>query len=150
MDYVKKIAVTAAAAAISVFGMTGVVTALHSAASATRHAHAPAVACSATEDSYLTDCHGHRLDYAGGQWAPRATIRTTARLLPTAAQLRKPLPRWFHAMPAPRYVALDACGRWPQYGLGNDKRGQVVPGVEVWAPHTDGAVYCASGHVSTP
>jgi hypothetical protein len=26
------------------------------------------VACAATEDSYLTDCHGHRLDYHDGGW----------------------------------------------------------------------------------
>jgi len=53
-------------------------------------------------------------------------------------------------MPAPKRVALDACGRWPKYGLGENKKGQIVPGVEVWAPNTDGAVYCQSGHVSLP
>jgi hypothetical protein len=65
MDYIQKIAITAAAGAVTIFGMTGAVTALHSAAVA-RHAHT--AACSATEDSYLTDCHGRRLDYAHGQW----------------------------------------------------------------------------------
>jgi hypothetical protein len=60
------------------------------------------------------------------------------------------MPKWFHVVRAPNRVALDACGRWPKYGLGENKKGQIVPGVEVSAPNTDGAVYCESGHVSTP
>lgn len=101
------------------------------------------VACSATEDSYLTDCHGHRLQYAHGEW-------TAPQLLPTQAQLKAPLPHWFHAMTAPRYVARDSCGKWPKFGLKGHINGTVVEGVEVWALHTDGAVYCQDGHISGP
>lgn len=63
---------------------------------------------------------------------------------------------WLHVQAAPRWVARDACGRWPQYGLGKDMRGQVVPGAEVWPLNehgqqvTDGVVICRSGKVAGP
>lgn len=66
------------------------------------------------------------------------------------------VPPWLHVQPAPRRVARDACGRWPQYGLGTDKRGQVVPGVLVWPVDSkgrqvsDGFVACESGKVAMP
>lgn len=97
------------------------------------------VACSRTEDSYLTDCHGHRLAYRHGGWFARGGV-----------------PAWLHAEPAPRWVALDACGRWPQFGLGKGRRGQVVAAAEVWPVNgkgrqtSDGFVACESGKVSLP
>jgi hypothetical protein len=64
------------------------------------------------------------------------------------------VPAWLHMIRAPRSVARDACGRWPQFGLGKDKRGQIVPGEEIWPAgpgwRSDGIVFCASGFVAQP
>ncbi len=62
------IAAAAAAAAASTAVMAVAIATAPQSASSGQHAHR--VACAATEDSYLTDCHGHRLDYP-----PRRVVR---------------------------------------------------------------------------
>jgi len=89
-----------------------------------------------------------------GALASAALTVTPASASPATHSVQ--VPSWLHVQAAPRAVALESCGRWPQFGLGKGKRGQVVPGVEEWPVNSrgrqtsDGFVACQSGKVVTP
>lgn len=65
-------------------------------------------------------------------------------------------PAWLRIVPVSQHEARDACGLWPQHGMGQGKRGQVVPGVEVFTvnrhgvPVGDGDVHCQSDRIARP
>lgn len=127
------------------------------------------VACAATEDSYLTDCHGHRLDYRHGGWYAQSTVAsfndgfatskqddcqqgfrqacqwlTATHTAPamTLASYTRTLPRWLHWQYASRQARREVCGTW--------HHGRIVPGIYVYGGNGDtSALICANGKAET-